>query len=47
MTVYAITIIPMILMIAGITRKIDDSTKTAAYSGKLFTKITGGKHFAC
>ena len=47
MVVYAIAIIPMILMIAGITRKIDDSSKTAAYAGKLFSKITGGKHFAC
>ena len=47
MAVYAIAIIPMILMIAGITSKIDDSTKTAAYAGKLFSKITGGKHFAC
>ena len=47
MAVYAIAIIPMILMIAGITSKIDDSSKTAAYAGKLFSKITGGKHFAC
>ena len=47
MVVYAIAIIPMILMIAGITTKIDDSSKTAAYAGKLFSKITGGKHFAC
>ena len=31
MGVYAIAIIPMILMIVDITRKIDDSTKTAAY----------------
>ena len=30
--VYAITIIPMILMIADITSKIDDSTKTATYT---------------
>ena len=47
MAVYVIAIIPMILMIAGITSKIYDSTKTAAYAGKLFSKITGGKHFAC
>ena len=32
MTVYAIEIIPMILMIVDITRIIDDSTKTAAYA---------------
>ena len=32
MAVYAIAIIPMILMIVDITSKIDDSTKTAAYA---------------
>ena len=32
MPVYAIAIIPMILMIVDITSKIDDSTKTAAYA---------------
>ena len=32
MAVYAIAIIPMILMIADLTNKIDDSTKTAAYA---------------
>ena len=32
MTLYAIAIIPMILMIVDITSKIDDSTKTAAYA---------------
>ena len=31
MAVYAIAIIPMILMIVDITRKINDSTRTAAY----------------
>ena len=32
MAVYAIAIIPMILMIVNITSKIDDSTKTTAYA---------------
>ena len=32
MAVYAIAIIPMILMIVDITSKIDNSTKTAAYA---------------
>ena len=32
MAIYAITIIPMILMIVDIASKIDDSTKTAAYA---------------
>ena len=32
MAVYAIAIIPMILMIVDITSKIDDSTKTADYA---------------
>ena len=32
MTVYAIALIPMILMIVDITNTIDDSTKTAAYA---------------
>ena len=32
MAVYAIAIIPMILMIVDITSKIDDSTKAAAYA---------------
>ena len=43
MAVYAIAIIPMILMIVDITSKIDDSTKAAAYAddftaaGKIIT----------
>ena len=32
MAVYAIAVIPMILMIVDISSKIDDSTKTAAYA---------------
>ena len=32
MAVYAIAIIPMILMIVDITSKIDDSTKTASFA---------------
>ena len=37
MAVYAIAIIPMILMIADITSKIDDSIKTAAYADDVTT----------
>ena len=32
MAVYAIAIVPMILLIVDITSKTDDSTKTAAYA---------------